>query len=194
MNKAFPLLLVAGAAAALIASAVKAQAAMSPGDAGAPLPDMTAGGVDIQSWSADVDTLARTIWGENRGGGWNGMQSVANVIMNRAAIAAQHGGYWWGNSITEICLKHQGNTYQFSAWSPSDPNYGPMNSVMPSDSQFSDALQIATMATAGQLPDLTRGATNYYAPDAMPNGVAPAWARGQTALADIAGQLFFAVA
>jgi hypothetical protein len=37
--------------------------------------------------------LARTAWGENRGGGQVGLQSVINVIMNRAA----HPG-WWGTT------------------------------------------------------------------------------------------------
>lgn len=32
-----------------------------------------------------VDVVARTIWGEARGEGANGMQAVANVIMNRTA-------------------------------------------------------------------------------------------------------------
>ena len=41
----------------------------------------------------EIDTLARTIWGEARGEGSAGMQAVANVVMNRAAI-----GGWWGNN------------------------------------------------------------------------------------------------
>ena len=36
---------------------------------------------------SDKITLARTIWGEARGEGYSGMQSVANVIMNRYAAA-----------------------------------------------------------------------------------------------------------
>ena len=47
----------------------------------------------------EADVLARTLWGEARGEGEDGMQAVANVICNRAAIARAKGGYWWGNDI-----------------------------------------------------------------------------------------------
>lgn len=60
-----------------------------------------------------LDTLTKTIWGEARGEGREGMIAVAWVILNRASI-----GGWWGNSIETVCLK----PWQFSCWNANDPN------------------------------------------------------------------------
>jgi N-acetylmuramoyl-L-alanine amidase len=181
--KVFPLLLLAGSAATLIATMNRANAALPP--------DTVIDGVSLQAWSSDVDTLARTAWAENRAGGWLGMQSVCNAVMNRVAVAANNGGYWWGNTVTDICLKHSGNVYQFDCWRAGTANNAALQAVTTSDQQFRDALELATRAVAGNLPDITRGATHYYAPGVISE---PYWARGQQALADIQGQLFYAVA
>ncbi len=62
---------------------------------------------------ADDGILARTAWGENRGGGIDGMTSVINVIMNRA-----HKPSWWGKTPREVCLK----PWQFDCWNENDSN------------------------------------------------------------------------
>src|SRR5690606_4106602 len=89
----------------------------------------------------DLDTLARTLWGEARGEGVAGMQAVAAVIMNRHKLAKQNAAYarQFGRSVAEICLK----PYQFSAWLASDPNRFKMMTVSTSDPVFRDALRIA---------------------------------------------------
>lgn len=105
----------------------------------------------------DIDTLARTLWGEARGEGLLGMEAVASVILNRLKISNKEGGYWWGNSITDICRK----PFQFSCWNTHDPNRAQMRIVDPSDKVFAAALDIATDAVDGKLKDSTGGATSY---------------------------------
>ena len=61
----------------------------------------------------DLDIAARTIWGEARGEGPEGMRAVAHVIANRATK-----GGWWGDTLWSVCLK----PWQFSCWNLSDPN------------------------------------------------------------------------
>lgn len=126
---------------------------------------------------AAVDVLARTIWGEARGEGRDGMIAVANVVVNRA-----NAGGWWGNSIREVCLK----PWQFSAWNPTDPNLIRMLKVDDTDPQFADALQIAAAAVAGRLPDITGGATNYQV-----RGTGAAWAAGMQQTAAIGAHDFY---
>ena len=45
----------------------------------------------------EIDTMARTIWGEARGEGTAGMVAVGNVILNRVAA-----GSWYGLSVSEV--------------------------------------------------------------------------------------------
>ena len=47
----------------------------------------------------EVDVLARTMWGEARGQGTQGLEAVAAVVLNRVQIATARGRYWWGNNI-----------------------------------------------------------------------------------------------
>lgn len=128
--------------------------------------------------SQEVDTVARTIWGEARGEGERGMHAVANVIMNRARV-----GGWWGNSPVEVCLKPA----QFSAWNRNDPNFDFARKVTTQDPQFRLALQIAGRAIAGTLDDITGGATHYF----NPNVVLPSWASALTRLTDIGNHRFY---
>jgi len=107
-----------------------------------------------------VDYIARTIWGEARGEGHNGMQAVANVIMNRV----KRGG-WYGLTPKEVVLK----PYQFSCWLTSDPNYNKVKTVTSANKTFAQALEIAKRAYNGMLPDITGGATEYHASSIKPN-------------------------
>lgn len=111
-----------------------------------------------------IDTLARTIWGEARGTGGDGMRRVAAVIMNRVA----HPG-WWGHDISSVCLA----PWQFSCRNLGDPNLPKLLAVDETDPTFRLAVAIATTAAAGKLVDLTNGADSYYA-NTVP--VAPSWA------------------
>lgn len=127
-----------------------------------------------------IDILARTICGENRGGGAKGMTSVACVILNRAANPR-----WWGNDITSVCLARE----QFSCWNEGDPNRAFIQNLTSQDQSFLVALGIADDAVNGRLADITNGADSYYAAGSP----VPSWAAGQTPTAEIAGQLFFRI-
>lgn len=124
-----------------------------------------------------LDVLARTLWGEARGEGRDGMRAVAGTILNRAARPG-----WWGRSVAEICLKPR----QFSCWLESDPNRVKLLAVDGRDRQFASALSIAVDALAGILPDYTFGATHYHARDCT-----PAWVNGRTPCAVIGRHAFY---
>lgn len=139
--------------------------------------------------SNSVDILARTAWGENRGGGEIGMQSVMNSVLNRV----RHGG-WWGNTIVGVCQ----HPWQYSCWNAdSDPNsdYQAMLAVTADDTNFAIALALAGRAIMGTLPDITEGADSYYAVSIPP----PNWVTGIASenippaqfTVEIAGQRFY---
>lgn len=127
---------------------------------------------------ADVDVVARTIWGEARGEGEAGMIAVANVIMNRVARPG-----WWGRTPREVCQKK----WQFSCWNPTDPNLMRLLTVDDSNQAFASALEIAARAVAWQLPDITNGATNYHASSVLPD-----WAGRMVRVAVIGNHIFYA--
>ena len=128
----------------------------------------------------EIDTMARTAWGEARGEGAQGMQAVLNVIMNRV----KKGG-WWGATPAEVCKKKS----QFSCWNSNDPNYPKLLAVDSSDSNFRTALILAEAAYNGTLPDITGGATNYLALGSLSS--VPSWAKGMTQTAQIGNHTFY---
>lgn len=134
----------------------------------------------------DIDTLARTLWGEARGEGVQGMHAVANVIMNRHRLR-KYGQGWpsfgpVGASVADICRA----PWQFSAWNPNDPNRAKLLTVDETDITFRHAKQIAAAAVRGELPDITGGADHYHT-----KAVAPSWSEGQKPVAQIGGHKFF---
>lgn len=130
----------------------------------------------------EIDTLARTIWGEARGEGSIGMQAVAAVVLNRVAVSQKRGGYWWGTDVIAVCQK----PYQFSCWNKNDPNYQKLLEVDPNDIHFATAIRIARRAMAGVLDDPTGGATHYHV-----QGITPHWAEDEKPVAVIAHHLFY---
>ena len=123
-----------------------------------------------------ADYMARTIYGEARGEGVRGMQAVANVIMNRVRA-----GGWYGASVKDVVLK----PYQFSCWNENDPNRKIILNA--TAEQLATARSIADKAIAGELPDITGGATNYHA-----KSVNPYWAASMTKTATIGNHIFYA--
>ena len=139
----------------------------------------------------DQVVLALTIWRENRGHGREGMQSCANVICNRAA---KH-----GTSAYAECVK----PLQFSSMTvKDDPELGlwPAND----DAMWAIALDLAELAAAGVLEDITHGALLYYAPHAIRTTKTITWLDGKQVpfpatwnpaavrpLCEIGAQLFF---
>lgn len=104
----------------------------------------------------DQVVSALTAWRENRQSGQSGLQSILNVIQNRAKKT--------GDDPYTVCTTHA----QFS--SISEP--GPEDILWPTDSdpQWQLALALAALAAAGTLGDLTNGSTLYYAPASIPSG------------------------
>jgi hypothetical protein len=122
----------------------------------------------------DITLAAVTMWRENRGGGALGMQSVGNVIQNRAKQT--------GHDVYTVCTTHA----QFSAISMP----GPEDTLwaIDVDPQWQIALGFAQQMADGTLEDITDGATNYYA---MTMRTPPYWATSMTPTVTIQGQKFF---
>lgn len=120
---------------------------------------------------SDTAIVAGTAWGEARSLGYEGMYSVINVIMNRVAKQS-----WYGLAPTEVCLKNSHGVYQFDCNDPKDPNCAKVKAVTIADPQYAMALKLATSAVAGELPDITNSALNYYS-TTIP---LPSWAQYKT--------------
>jgi N-acetylmuramoyl-L-alanine amidase len=143
------------------------------------------------STADDIDAVARTLYGEARGEGKEGMSAVACVIINRCRAAQQyvntHGKPHpeFGDGTPQSCCWADD---QFDCWNDDDPNLDVIENVTASEPVFAEATGIATSAVDGTLSDITSGATFYYA-KSMP--APPYWARGKTPCATIGNQLFF---
>ena len=131
----------------------------------------------IASINKDLDTLARTLYGEARGELYGGKVAVACVVINRVKARS-----WYGDSVAAVCLK----PYQFSCWNADDPNREKIEAATEDDDDFRECLDVATRALAGEFPDLTFGSRHYHTP-----GVTPKWSRGKTPIIKIGEHLFF---
>ncbi len=131
----------------------------------------------------ELDVLARTLWGEARGEGVEGMEGVACVVLNRVKMAEERGGYWWGNNIISVCQK----PYQFSCWNRSDANYKKVQGVTEkTDIHFATCMRVARRALAGTIKDMTSGATHYHE-----KSIKPDWALGETPTIHIKNHVFY---
>lgn len=142
---------------------------------------------DAASLGDDISILARTLWGEARGEGPQGMEAVAQVVFNRIRANS-----WWGRDVVSVCRK----PWQFSCWNSNDPNARRLLALTLADGDFrlavNAARRVATVEANGlrRLPDgdPTQGATHYYAPASV---ATPRWARGLAPCARIGRHLFF---
>ncbi|MEF7613183.1 cell wall hydrolase, partial [Aquincola sp. MAHUQ-54] len=126
-----------------------------------------------------VEVLARTIWGEARGGSRLGMEAVAACVLNRLR-RKQPGRF--GASVAEVCLK----PLQFSCWNEGDPNLPKLKAVDERDERFRLCLEIARRAVAGTLADPVSGSDHYHTVS-----VSPAWSAGRRPVRRIDDHLFF---
>jgi len=135
----------------------------------------------LNAGSDDTLIVAKTLWGEARGEGPDGMKAVANVIFNR--LARRHRGC---ETPAEVCLDPK----QFSCWNTSDPNRGVLAVLGPTslDAQFATALAIASAAVRGALPDATFGALHYVSRHLQPR---PRWLVGQVPCVVIGNHEFY---
>lgn len=135
----------------------------------------------------DIDILARTIYGEARGEGAEGMEAVACVVINRYKSRKWYCGYNLKDgvkvpSITQTCLKK----FQFSCWNKNDPNLQEIRKVTPEDKIFKQCLQIARNAVCGKLKDFTNGAVYYHT-----KGIKPKWAEHKSPCYEVKQHLFY---
>ena len=118
----------------------------------------------------DVEILARTIYGEARDQGEDGMSAVGNVVLNRLNKKS-----WYGDTIEEIIKLPE----QFSVFNaetvpesyPMDDNYKATISVTTDDPYFVQSMEIARGLLDGRIKDNTNGATHYF----NPNKANPDW-------------------
>jgi len=126
-----------------------------------------------------VTVLACTLWMEARGDGEEGMQAVANVVMNRV-----NHPLWWGKDVVSVCLAPK----QFTCWNPGSTQIPLLrDAIVDGDPAYKIALMIAEWAIEGALMDITRGADSYFSISMSP----PFWARGTEFTVQIGRQRFF---
>lgn len=115
--------------------------------------------------SFDMDTLARTIYGEAEANNLADAAAVADVIWNR-----KKNGKQWPNTLAEVCLQ----PWQFSCWNTNDPN---RNRILNAKGPwFDNCVAIARKVVELEGFGVTNGATHYYATWIK----APKWAKGHT--------------
>ena len=130
----------------------------------------------------DAHWMALTMWGEARGSGEEAMRAVGHVIANRH-LSGRHGAFAT-DTVSEA--------WQFSCWNPGDPNLRAMQNVetLPHAGReyrlWLAAKRIADEILAGRSVDPTGGALFYHA-----DYVAPRWAEGVPAVAEIGHHLFY---
>ena len=103
--------------------------------------------------SADIESAARTVYGEARGEPEQGKIAVAWVIRNRA----KRGG-WWGNDVDTVCRF----PFAFSCWNNNDPNKSKILKVGIEDESFRLCLIAVAAAFSDIAPDPTSGSTHYH--------------------------------
>ena len=140
----------------------------------------------------NIDILARTITGEARGQGQDGMELVAMVVMNRCAAAKAYcertgkkrHPLFGDGSPASACLAK----WQFSCWNEGDPNRAIIENLNEGYAIFRQAINIAQDAVYRKLKDRTHGSLHYYA-QSMKSP--PKWAEGKTPAHVEARHLFF---
>lgn len=133
----------------------------------------------------DIDTLARTIYGEARGEyknskiGLTALVAVGYVVLNRYLEKK-----WYGSTIEEVCLK----PYQFSCWNQSDPNRSIVENIQKGEVIFDICSHVAENVLFRELADPTFGSNHYYATSMS---APPSWAAGRLAVTQIGHHRFY---
>lgn len=107
--------------------------------------------------AADVDVMARTIFGEARGETYYGKLAVGWSIRNRVTMDlwGDKKPDWWGETISGVCLKK----WQYTCHS--DHNAAKLAKVSLDDDAFKECFQAALCVITGWVPDPVFGATHY---------------------------------
>ncbi|MHC8493446.1 cell wall hydrolase [Thalassospira sp. SM2505] len=123
-----------------------------------------------------VDTLARTIYGEARANDADDARAIACVVMNRVGYRN------WPSNPAAVCKQ----PWQFSCWNQNDPNLSRI--VNASGPWFEECCAIAQMAVNGQLADETGTATHYLTRAVQSKTF---WAKGKVPCFETAGHLYY---
>lgn len=147
----------------------------------------------------DLDTTARTVWGEARGELPPGRVAVAAVIVTRARLAREylhrnpgkkrHPLYGDGTLAGAATANPEAKYKQFSCWNLDDPNRAKMLAVSIDDPVYREcrAATLTALKVTGTDRDPSKGATHYY----DPRVVTPSWAKGARQVAVIGNHRFF---
>ena len=150
--------------------------------------------------AAELEVVARTVWAEARGEDRLGREAVAAVIANRAKLAARyrtkhgHNHPLFGDgSLVAACQAHWRDVYQFTCWSPRDPNYAKMLAITAANPVYAESLEIAVAAAHGRLDDPTAAATHYLNIPVTKQlyGQLPGWVNSMVQTAEIGDHTFF---
>ncbi len=123
-----------------------------------------------------IDTLARTIYGEAKANDVADAQAIACVVMNRVGYRN------WPSTPAAVCKQ----AWQFSCWNQNDPNLSRIMSA--SGAWFDKCCAIAKLAVEGRLEDQTSTATHYLTRAVRSKTF---WAKGKVPCFETAGHLFF---
>jgi N-acetylmuramoyl-L-alanine amidase len=110
-----------------------------------------------------VDILARTLYGESEVRDETDARAIASVVMNRARVRRQ--------TVEKVCLAPK----QFSCWNEEADRSRLMKVTPETNSWAATCFKIAEAYAEGGAPDITNGATHYYATYIK----APKWAKGK---------------
>lgn len=123
----------------------------------------------------DLETAARTVWGEARGESQEGRVAVARVIVNR----------WRADSsatLEAVCRKPK----QFSCWNADDPNAHKARDVQWDDATLRACLSAVLEALDPKRPDPTHGSKHYHV-----TNMQAWWASGRTPVVTIGHHHFY---
>jgi N-acetylmuramoyl-L-alanine amidase len=123
---------------------------------------------------ADLETAARTVWGEARGEPAEGRLGVARVLVNRYRAGSL--------SLQGVCQK----PFQFSCWNKDDPNLPKLTGVTFDDPVLRDCLQAVLAALDPKSIDPTHGARHYHVA-----GAKAWWAAGREPVVSIGAHDFY---
>jgi hypothetical protein len=135
--------------------------------------------VPLEVSERDKDLMARTLYGEANWKNPRAQAAVAQVIVNRALADGYPG------TVGDVVLQHG----QFEPWSN---RRGELLSLPMDSAAYRQSLQTVNDVLAGNVPDMTGGATHFFSPKAQAalGRTAPAWARDP--LAQEGGHVFYA--
>lgn len=135
----------------------------------------------------ELQVMARTLWGEARGDGLEGIEAVAHVIINRFHARKWFTGYRFVNAvkiadIKQTCLKKA----QFSCWNKNDINFPKIMKLNTENKEFRICLNVAARALGGDFYDFTNNATFYHT-----RNIRPSWALHHSPCYETKHHLFY---